>query len=248
MIKTETIKQALEIATPEEQMRIRLLNQAVAENLQAYKSKYSTANLNAWRSAEKELTDYVEKLFMGQEDTAPLVYLANLNKVLLHLKSKLWKVSSTTLYNHRKKLFIKPDEKGRYLVSDVDLYAEQYLKRLDGRAGESESKDIKDKRQAEIRKAKAQAKHWEIKAKIAAGLYVPRENFERELASRASVFKSDLLSFCRSMAPDIIHLVKGDDDLAPDLIDYMTEQTLVHLDRYSRTTHHESEGTIDEGV
>jgi len=233
MINTETIKQALTVGTDEQKIKIRVLNQAVAENLRTYKSKYSIANLNAWKAAEKALEDFVGKVFLDQEG-ATAEYFENIHRVLIHLKSQLWKISPTTLYNHRSKGLLVSDENGRFLVVDVEKYAARNLKRLDGTVGDSESKDIKDKRQAEIRKAKAQAKHWEIKAKVAAGLYVPREHFERQLALRASVFKSDLLSFCRSLAPDMVDMVNGDETLTPDLIDFMTERTLLHLDRYSK--------------
>lgn len=241
MISTEIIKQALEVGTSEQQAKIRLLNKAVAENLKEYQSKYSMANLNAWRAAEKALEDFIGEVFLDQGGDTAAVYFENLNQVLAHLKGNLWKVSSTTLYNHRTKGLLISDQSGRFLASDVDKYAARNLKRMDGSPGESESKDIKDKRQAEIRKAKAQAKHWEIKAKVAAGLYVPREHFEQQLAARASIFKSDLLSFCRSLAPEIIDMVDGDEQLAPDLIDFMTEKTLIHLDRYSRSPDQETE-------
>lgn len=238
MIKKETIQTALDIATPEQQLKISLLNQAMVENMEAYKAKFSTANLKAWKAAEKELEDFVDQVLADQDDGGSACEtIPNINKVWTYLRRNGWKVGKTpsTLYNHIKQHRLKPDQSGKFPVPDVMDYARRYLKRLDG-FSEGEEKDLRAKREAETRKARAQAAHWELKTKIDAGLYVPRDLFERELAARARIIKSDLLSFCRSTAPGIIALVHGDENLTPDLIDYMTEQVLICLDRYSRDT------------
>lgn len=233
MISNERIRTVLETSDEDQRMRIRVLNQAVAETLKAYRSKYSTANLRSWRAAEKELGDYLDQIQADGEDQASDETLPNLAKVLVYLQRSGWKVAQSTLYKHQKLGFIKPDQKGRFPVKKIEAYAAAYLKRLDG-SNASEDKILKRKQEADARKAQAQAEHWELKTKIDSGLYVPRDLFDRELAGRASVLKSDLLTFCRTTAPEIVTLVKGDPELVPDLIQFLTEQVLAALHRYAR--------------
>lgn len=128
---------------------------------------------------------------------------------------------------------IRPREDGMFYLSDIKKYIN--IAQLENIKGSTVSVDDVQKRrnEAETRKIEAQAHHWEIKAQVAEGLYVPRDSFERALAQRAMVFKYDLEAFCRSKSADIVSLVGGDKDRIPDLIEYMLAESAAWLNRYA---------------
>jgi hypothetical protein len=145
--------------------------------------------------------------------------LPNLRAGFRYLCTQGWKLSEKTIYLHRDEGKLKPGRDGTYSTSALDRYARRYLRRLDGSGGveeESESPSAKD--EAEIRLRTARANYMELRQKILADQYVPADEFERALAARASVFKSDLQNFAHGKAQDILTLVNGDQALVPDLI------------------------------
>lgn len=232
-VSVEKLRQLIEVVGKENQIKLRVLNQAVADTLKAYRANYSTANLKAWKAAEKELDDFVEQLQADIEDTAAGdESFATIAEVLRHLDREGWKVSQTTIYKHKKRGLIRPNERGRYLRSVVDAYAARHLQRLDGAPTGAGAED--EKRAAEIRKTLAQAEHWEIKAAVARGAYIPREQHEEDLAARAAVLRSDLLDLCRSRAPDVVNIVDGDPEKTTDLSEFMVDMVLTFLDRYAK--------------
>lgn len=159
----------------------------------------------------------------------------NILAVVNYLDVHGWKIKKSAAYKHTKEGKLRQREDGRYNQKDVDKYARTFLKLRDGSSllsGVFDAMQSK-KLQAETDKLVAQAEHWSIKAKVAAGQYVPRDLFELELAKRAAVFKNDIESFIRAQALGIIHLVDGSADKAPDLIEYMLDQAEGWLDRYS---------------
>lgn len=158
----------------------------------------------------------------------------NLQMVAAYLKGLGYKVSKSTVYDHGKARKIKPREDGLFYLADVEAYAGGYLKLKNAQNVQHSSDTVQKRRnEAEARKMEAQAHHWEIKAQVAAGAYVERGAFEIALAQRAMVFKNDLESFARSHAPEICHLVSGDNDLIPELTEHLLEQFGVFLNRYA---------------
>ncbi|WP_419663217.1 hypothetical protein [Desulfosarcina variabilis] len=90
-----------------------------------------------------------------------------------------------------------------------------------------------DRKEADRRKALAQARHWEVKTKILEDLYIDREWAEMQLAARAMVLKSDMENFFRSRAPEIIAKCDGKQEFAPDVIEYLLTNLESWLGRYS---------------
>lgn len=215
-----------------EKLKGKALFNGVVSGISEYQKKKTAANLNNWKAAEKALGEFVaaitatpvnEKTFRG------------IPAVVQYLHDQGWKISERTAYNHRDKNLLMPRKDGKYYQSDVDRYAGGgNIQRLDGSktTGDTESLS-EDKQRAETRKANAQAELYEIKTNIARGLYVPRDTFERELAQRAMIFKTDAESFCRTQAGVIIGMVGGDKDLAPDLTEYLLGAVAGWLNRYS---------------
>lgn len=171
----------------------------------------------------------------------------NLLEVVDFLNSAGWKVSKSAVYRHRSQGKIGPQPDGSFAVADVERYARDWLKRVDGSGGPSnvESVEQRDKKQAETRKVSAQAEHWEIKTKILRGEYVERVAFERGLARRAAVFKSDIENFIRNNAGEMIVLVGGDATRAPDVIEFWLDAAEKWLARYAEDKEFELPPAVD---
>ena len=127
-----------------------------------------------------------------------------------YLVDQGWKISMGRFYQHRDQKKIKAGKDGRFHEKALIKYARQYLKKKDGSSAEDESdQKYQAKIDAETRKLKAQADHWEIKAKALSGQFVEKSWFERELAARAAVFRSDVENFIRSEAQAMISTMGG---------------------------------------
>jgi len=150
--------------------------------------------------------------------------------VLQYLNDAGYKLAKSTLYKHKGEGKLRPQKDGSFARADVDRYARTFLKNAFGQTDIEEDAQLqREKLEAEARKAKAQAVHWELKTQIDSGQYIDRALFDGELAARAAIFKSDLENFFRSAAGEIIHKVNGDQQLAPDLIDFMLERLEVFM-------------------
>ena len=161
--------------------------------------------------------------------------LANLMAVVKHLRQAGFRVSKSTLYRHFQASKLGPQPDGSFKIADVETYAKTWLKKADGTPAKAAPADDtqRNKQFHEARKIQAQADHWQIKAAILRGEYIERAAFERALARRAAIFKSDGENFFRINTGEIISRVKGDPALAPDLIDFCLEAFEGWLDRYS---------------
>lgn len=215
-----------------EKLKGTALFNGVVSGISEYQKKKTAANLNNWKAAEKTLNEFIdsktstpvnEKTFKG------------IPAVVKYLHDQGWKISERTAYNHRDRRLLLPRKDGKYYQTDLDRYAAGgNIQRLDGVRNAGDPDNVSNEKQlAETRKVIAQAEHWELKTKIAKGLFVPRDAFERELAQRAMIFKTDAEAFCRTQAAMIIGLVAGDKDKTPDLTEFMLGAVAGWLNRYS---------------
>jgi len=227
------LEKILSVADNDDQLKIKILHNASVKGLREYNASSTSSNLNNWKSAEKALESFVSErwtVYFPEERC-----FSTRLSVAEYLKSNGWKIGKSLLYEHVRRGLLKSQKDGTFLLSDIEKYASTYLLQISGnKTGASEIDAMQSKKlQAETDKLVAQAEHWSIKAKVAAGQYVPRDLFELELAKRAAVFKNDIESFIRAQALGIIHLVDGSADKAPDLIEYMLDQAEDWLDRYA---------------
>jgi hypothetical protein len=159
--------------------------------------------------------------------------LDNLKAVVKYLTEAGWRIKRSTIYYHQDKGLLRPDKEGKYSQAAVDKYViVAKLKRLDGKKTEKLEKLSEDRQSAETRKLNAQAEREELKLKVEKGLFVPKDTFERELAHRAMVFKTDGEAFFRSQASAMIKLTGGDPEKAPDLIEFGLNAFAGWLNRY----------------
>ncbi len=227
----EKIKELLEIVEQQERLKLTVLHNAVVNCLKDYQANSTTVRLNAWQSAETALKNFVDllwiKYFVKEEVLANALAVAN------YLNLQGWRAGKSTVYKHLKEGKLRPHSDGSFLLSDVEKYAIAFLVRKNGSVSAKLDQLQKDRLDAAKRKEIAQARHWEIKTNILEGEFVPKDFFERELAKRAAVFKSDLENFARSESAGIINLVAGDAGKGPDLIEYMLARIGRFLERYA---------------
>lgn len=226
------LQKLLEVAEKSDQVKLKVLYNAVIKGVNEYNKNSSQIKLRNWKSAEKELDLYVDKLwakYIDKEQTFP-----NLLAVIKYLKENKWKLSKSRAYQHHGEGKIKQQSNGTYRLGDVEKYAGVYLKTADGRSASNDLEKFQEEKvQTELDISKEKLEHLQLKNKVAKGLYVPKDAFERELAQRAIVFKSDVESFCRSKAADIVNLTGGKKDRIPDLIEYMLGESATWLNRYA---------------
>lgn len=219
----------LEKVNEQERITLTVLYNSVGKCLKQVNASNTAASINDWKKSEAAYDDTFKKLWAKYyEPTLP-----NILAVVSYLKEVGWKAAKSTCYNHRKAGILRPESDGTFKTSTVDQYAALHLTRLDGRSDEDPERLAEETHRIRNRKENAQAEHWELKTKIAQGLYVPKDAFERNLAQRAMIFKADAESFCRSQAGVIVELVGGETDKTPDLIEYMLSAVAGWLNRYA---------------
>lgn len=158
----------------------------------------------------------------------------NIKDVIEYLTAQGFKIRKSACYLHSSQGKLLPQPDGTYAVKAVLKYAKLFLKRRDGRPIGGRMEGIQEERlNSEARKIRFQADIAETRSKLLAGNYIEKVEFERALAQRALLFKSDIETFCNGAAAGIINLVGGDPLKTSDLIQYMREQGSNWLDRYA---------------
>jgi len=237
-----------------------LLWNGMTQGANAYKQDPTSARLKDWRSAETALEEFTSIIGGGSSQTEKA--LTSIPAVVKYLRSQGWKISTRTGYNHKEGGLIRPRKDGKYYLSDVNNYAQSgALQRLDGVRGESLDLDTDRKKRADADNAEAIARINKKKAEAIEGRYIERYEFERALAQRSALFKSDIEAFIRGTSEEMVALVGGDPGKVPDLIEHTLDQFERCLGRYAEDrefsipilpaaatieTHKENEGEQEE--
>lgn len=79
-----------------------------------------------------------------------------------------------------------------------------------------------------------QAERQRLKLEKEQGLLMPRSDHERDLAARALFFRREVENYIHLYGPGIIHLVGGDEDKLPLLLQHWEETTAVWMDAWSQ--------------
>jgi hypothetical protein len=194
----------------------------------------SAGELKAFDTLDRELRALGDGAQPPGTDAGPT--LPNLLAVVDHLQRLGWKVKKSAAYKHRAEGKIRPTKTGSYLIVDVDRYAAAHLRKLDGTAPAPQLDDLQTKKAAlETRHMEAKVTHQELKNEILLGKFVPKDLFERALAARAAVFKTDIENFARGQAPGIVAMVDGDLQKVPELVDFILAEGETWLARYSES-------------
>lgn len=230
-IDRDRITKLLTVVGERDALKLKILDNAAVSCRNDYNKKTTSAHLKDWQKAEEALEEFCDQLEgLRNHDRRTI---KNILAVVDHLSAQGWKVKKSAVYNHKKEGKLRPQADGSFRLADVERYAETFLKRQDGSASGNLDKFQEKKLAAETRKAEAQADLSEMKARAASGSWVPKTDHERDLARRAALFRTDLETFARSEASEIVDLVSGDAGKIPELVTWLLARFDGFLANYS---------------
>lgn len=165
-----------------------------------------------------------------------IIQLQSKKAVLSYLAGQGFKIKKSALYQHVKEGRLRPEADGTFTIKDVDKYAKLFLRRLDGAQAAGRSMEAMQERRlrAETAKLESQARHWDIRARAAAGQVIEKTRVDLELAGRAILLKAALENFIRTETPELIRISGGDPLKSKAVIDYMNTAAAEWLNEYSR--------------
>jgi len=225
--------QLTEALTKIEQQEEKLLLNALVRATDNYHKNPTAQALREYTAAKQAVADYQRRKAAAENPDEQR--FTNLLEVTAYLRESGWKVGKTKVYEDQGKIPRQTD--GTYLRKDVDKYAGMFLRRLDGTDPDGDGEDSlsAEKLRIEIEIAREKAEKLKRENAIERGLYILRSKAEREHAIRLAFLVSELgANFMHSRAVQIIDLVQGNRDLAPELVAYWTEETAAAFDYYSR--------------
>ena len=120
----EKIKRLLDVADQQDQIKLKVLHNAVIKCLKDYQADSTSTHLNDWQKAEGGLEAFVVELW--GKHFAEEKSLLNILAVVDHLAAQGWKVKKSAVYNHKKEGEdpppagrILPDRRRRALCRDL---------------------------------------------------------------------------------------------------------------------------------
>ena len=150
------------------------------------------------------------------EASAPEPSFVSLHAVVDHLKGAGYRISKSKLYRDKDKGTIRVNPDGTVLETEVRAYAAT-LDRIHADIGDlTDIHAVKTKRDVELREE--QIKKLRFQREVEEGKYLPRKDFESELASRAVVLDSGLRHMVQMKAAEWVALSGGKTEKIPELI------------------------------
>jgi hypothetical protein len=150
------------------------------------------------------------------------------------LDAQGFKVALSTVNLHVKKRLLVPNQDGVFTLKAVEAYTRAAkLRRKDGGDAITDSV-IARKARFEAELMEERARKLRLENEIKRGLYVPRVQYETDLADRARALRADLLNFFRTNIDEFVILVGGDMERAPKALEWWEEHLEQWLDRYAQ--------------
>lgn len=208
-----------------------VLFNAIGATMASYNQERSVSNLRNMEAAKESFDKFVAELGGGVagED------FNNIHAVLKYLQDNGWKASRQTIYRHQSQGKIIPDSSGKYTLRAVEKYAKTFLKQTaTGKRLQESSDDLqRQKLDLEVSNLKLKNEREKFNFEKDRGLYIPREQMDIELATRAGVLIAGLKHWIASNAADWIDSVGGDTRKAGELINKMTGDLDDHINHYA---------------
>lgn len=170
--------------------------------LKAVKENPSTVNVKEYEKANRAIEEYFKK---KEAEASNEIRFQNILDVSGYLQSVGWKISKSKLYADRG--IIKTQADGAYLKKDVDKYAEQFLRKLDGSDIDS---DPLEKLKEETRLTKAKADKEELLFRVLQKKYIDIAQVERTRTAQTAKLLLIYENLVYGKAEKLIELVAGD--------------------------------------
>ena len=231
----QDMQQVLNVCSPQEAEELKVLYAAQGQCLSTYQASPTAQHKKDYDAAREGYRDRLSELwrrYMQSEE-----YLKNRLEAVQWLRDQGYKVGKSKLYNDAASGKLKVCNDGSIRVSDLEDYvARQGMEPLrESTEPDEAAEDLqREKIKEELRKLQLQNERQEFERARLEGKYIPRENLELELASRAGVLDSGLRTDIKTHARDWVHLVGGQADRVPDLVEAMLDVLDRRLNEYAR--------------
>ena len=231
----DDLQQLLGVCTQQEAAELKTLYNAQIQTLKTYQSDPTAQRKRDWDAARQGYEERVSELwqrYMQAEE-----YLKNRLEAVKWLQQQGYKVGKSKLYQDVSAGRLRVCNDGSIRVSDLQEYIRvQGLEPLrEATEPDEDAEDLqREKVKEELRKLRLQNERQEFERQRQEGQYIPRQDLELELASRAGVLDTGLRSDIKTHARDWVHLVGGRADLVPDLIEAMLDVLDRRLNEYAR--------------
>ena len=157
----------------------------------------------------------------------------NLLVVVEHLTAAGFKVSKSKIYRDQGKGMIRVNPDGTVPETEVRAYAAT-LERVAGDISDlSDLHAKKTAREVESLEIKIAKQKYELEKDQ--GKYIPRQDFELELAARAAILGNGLTHRVRSKVSEWVALVGGKPEKSTDLLESMETEIELELSEYATT-------------
>lgn len=172
---------------------------------------------------------------------APGKIISNISAVLHHLTGDGWQIAKTTLYRHKKEGRILPGVDGSYSLKAVDFYARSFLKRqaTSKKISEAEDELHRKKLEQELKNLELKYAREKLGYEREQGLFIPRDQMDIELATRAGILVAGLKHWVQTNAADWIAAMSGDTKKVGELINLMNKDLDEHINTYASNREYE---------
>lgn len=179
----------------------------------------SAANVAAFEKA-KDLLERTMGALRAASDAAGPRRFDRLSDVVKYLKSEGYKIGKSKLYQDAKAGFLSGDETHGYTLDAVLAYAHtQMLEKVAGSDKGSRIDLLTEVRlQKEVEKLTEQVKKLQFELSRDQGKYLLKEDVRTELAQRIAVFEAGFKHLVRTMAPEWVALVAGNQAMTDPLM------------------------------
>lgn len=227
----------LAVVNEDEAVELKIFKNATIRTLKKYQEEPTKANQVDYESARVALEDrkkqIEEKYFKndGQDDTRVFPSLLAASEFLA---GKGYKVSKSKIYRDESTGKITKQADGSVTALAAWEYAEKYLEKT----GVNKD-DLKDLQATKIRNAirnqdiEYKRKEFELDREL--GRYLPRRDFEAELAARAVILETSLKHLFNTRVGEWIALVGGHPNKSPDLLQVLHNNLEEELSSYAST-------------
>lgn len=208
-----------------------LLFNGVVNSAIEYQKAPTAANLRNWETAQAAFDKFKAQMENGENPES----CATVADVLAYLEASGWKVTKTSLYRHQAEGKITPAADGTYRQKDVDKYARTWLKQKSTGKRISEKTDELQRKKLELELQNLEIERRRKSFALDRDLdkYIPREQMDIELATRAGVLQAGLRHWVQSRAAEWIRAVAGDMKKVGDLINLMNHDLDEHINHYA---------------
>lgn len=215
-----------------------VLYNAVGVTMSDYNKERSVANLRNMEAAKDAFDKFIAEIGGGKTGES----FNNEAAVLKYLKEAGWRISKSTLNRHIKtdrKLIRQSD--GTFTIKAVERYAEAFLKQeATGKRVQENTDDLqRQKLEQELKNLRLKNERDTFSYDKDRGLYVPKEQMEIELATRAGILIAGLKHWIVSNTAEWINLVGGDTRKAGELITKMSNDLDEHINHYAGSREYE---------